>query len=110
MCFLVRAVYRRDIRNRLAHGVDPSKAERLREAIAIGTEGFVQPIKKQAGGGGRETSGKRQLRRQCSIDEILHTVEQVYGGIRQAWMTHRGGDGKTLAMWAVRFQSGCAAS
>lgn len=101
-----RAAYRRDIRNRLAHGVDPSKAERLHDALAIGAEGFVRAIQKQSGGGGRETSGKRQLRRQCSIDEILHTVEQVCGETRQTWLTHRGGDGKTLAMLAARRYGG----
>ena len=102
----VRAAYRRDIRNRLAHGVDPSKAERLCDALAIGAEGFVRAIKKQAGGGGRETSGKRQLRRQCSINEILHGVEQVCGETRRTWQEHRGGDGKALAMWATRRYGG----
>ncbi len=101
-----RAAYRRDIRNRLAHGVDPSKAERLHDALAIGAERFVRAIKKQSGGGGRETSGKRQLRRQCSIDEILHTVEQVCGETRQTWLTHRGGDNKSLAMLAARRYGG----
>ena len=52
----VWAGYRRDIRNRLTHGVDPSKEERLRDAIAIGAEGFVREIKKWAGGGRRAAS------------------------------------------------------
>jgi REP element-mobilizing transposase RayT len=97
-----RAAYRRDIRNRLTHGVDPSKAERLRDAIAIGGEGFVRKIKALAGGGSRETSGKRALRRRVSFGEIARAVEQVLGGVGSELLRPRGGTGRSLAMWAAR--------
>ena len=104
----VRGAYRRDIRNRLTHGVDPSKEERLRDAIAIGAEGFVREIKKLAGGGGRETSGKRELRRRVRFAEIARAVEQVMGGVCSELFGRRGGPGKALAMWAARRYGGLA--
>ena len=73
-----RAAYRRDVRTRLAHGVDPLKAERLRDAIAIGTERFGREVRRLTGGG-RETSGKRALRRRVSLDDVLVAVERVSG-------------------------------
>jgi hypothetical protein len=86
--------------------VDPSKEERLRDAIAIGAEGFVREIKKLAGGGGRETSGKRALRRRVGFAEIASAVEQVLGGVGGEVFRPRGGPGRPLAMWAARRYGG----
>jgi REP element-mobilizing transposase RayT len=101
-----RAVYRRDLHQRLTHGAEPSKGERLRDAIAIGAEGFVREIQRLAGGGGRETSGKRDLRRRVGFGEIVRAVEQTLGEDGRAFLARRGGLGKGLTMWAARRYGG----
>ena len=100
-----RAAYRREVRTRLAHGVEPAKAERLRDALAIGAERFGREVRTLAGGS-RETSGKRELRRRVSLDEVLAAAEQVSGEDRKVWLARRGGAGKLLAMWAARRYAG----
>jgi putative transposase len=100
-----RAAYRRAVRMRLVHGVDPLKAERLRDAIVIGAESFGREVGRLAGGG-RETSGKRELRRRIGPDDVLVAVERVSGEERKVWQARRGGVGKLLAMWAARRYAG----
>ena len=62
--------------------------------------------KKLAGGGGRETSGKRELRRRVRLAEIARAVEPVMGGVCSERFGRRGGPGKALAMWAARRYGG----
>lgn len=96
------AAYRRDVRQRLTYGGDPTREERLWDALAIGSARFLREIQKRAGGGGRETSGKRALRRRVRFGEIVTAVEQVLGGEARELFARRGGTGKPLAMWAAR--------
>jgi len=60
--------YREDVKNRLCHGVEEEKKERLLDAVAVGGEGFRQKLKGLTGGGRRETSGKRDLRQRIAIN------------------------------------------
>jgi putative transposase len=55
------ARYREDAQNLLRRGVDETRDERLRDAVAIGSERFVRQIKSLAKGGVRETALKREL-------------------------------------------------
>lgn len=100
------AAYRRDVRQRLTHGIYPSREERLRDALAIGSASFLREIRVQAAGGSRETSGKRALRRGISFGSIVTAVEQVLGGEVRELFARRGGTGKALAMWAARRYGG----
>lgn len=100
------AAYRRDVRQRLTHGIYPSREERLRDALAIGSASFLREIRVRAAGGSRETSGKRALRRGISFGSIVTAVEQVLGGEVRELFARRGGTGKALAMWAARRYGG----
>jgi len=100
------AAYRRDIRQRLLHGVEPSKEDRLRDAVAIGAERFVRQIKDLAGGGSRETSGKRELRRRVGFAEVIGVVERALGARWDEIRAQHGGVGRPLAMWAARRYGG----
>lgn len=100
------AAYRRDVRQRLTHGADPSREDRLRDALAIGSARFLREIQARAAGGGRETSGKRALRRRVSFGAIVTAVEQVLGGEARELFARRGGTGRALAMWAARRYGG----
>jgi hypothetical protein len=98
--------YRSDAKALLAKGVDESKEERLRDAVAIGSERFVRQVKALARGGGREIAGKRQLRRRMKFEEVVRAVESLRG---EAWAEiagRRGDWGRALVMWAARHYCG----
>jgi len=101
-----QTAYRRDIKDRLRHGVAESKEERLRDAIAIGGEGFVRKIRALAQGGNRETSGKRELRRWRTPGEIMGEVERIRGEAWNELVERRGDPARALAMWTLRHYGG----
>lgn len=73
------AAYRRELRERLTEGVDPDKLESLRGRVAIGSAAFVKRVKQGLAGIGRETDGKRVLRRRIDFDDVAEALESVYG-------------------------------
>jgi len=94
--------YRRDAKRLLSKGIEESKDERLRDAIAIGSERFVRQVKGLAKGAGREVEGKRELRRRVRFEEVVSAIEGMRG---QAWaeiVNQRGDWARPLAMWAAR--------
>lgn len=97
---------REDTKQRLRHGVEEDKLEQLRDAIAIGGAEFRTRVKTMADGGDRETSGKRELRRRVSFEEIVSAVERIRCKKWEALSTERGDWGKPLAMWLARRYGG----
>jgi hypothetical protein len=93
--------YRREVRARLLKGGDTTRAEAMRDAFAVGSEGFRAKIAKLAKGG-RETVVPRGLRPMLSWDAIMAGVAQVVGETPAEFMTRYGARGKVLALWAGR--------
>ena len=106
VCEKRHGAYRRDVRQRLAHGVAPSREERLRDAVAIGAAEFVRRIKVAAQGGNRETEGKRELRRLVTFQDVIAAVETLKGEPWEKTVVRHGDWGKPLAMWAARQYGG----
>ena len=73
------AAYRRQLRERLTEGVDPEKIVSLRDRVAIGSAAFVTRVKQGVAKIGRETDGKRALRRRMDFDDVLEVLESVHG-------------------------------
>jgi len=94
--------YREEIKRVLRKGGKESLDERLRDGVAIGAEAFCRKIKGIADGGGRETSGKRELRRRVEFEEVLQAVEQAREESREAFLTRHGDWGVALVMWLAR--------
>ena len=94
--------YRQDAKNLLRKGGEESVRERLRDAVAVGGADFRRRVMGLARGGGRETRGKRELRRRVEFDEVVRAVEQVKGEERDAFMFRRGDWGGPLVMWLAR--------
>jgi len=97
-----RKKYRDDAKLRLSKGVDESKNEKLRDAVAIGGEHFVRRVKSLAKGGGREVAGKRELRRRLTFEEVVGAIEKLKGSAWTEIVSTRGDWGRPLAMWAAR--------
>ena len=74
-----RRQYRETIKSLLRKGGEETGRERLQDALAVGSEAFRDKIKRLAGGGDRETRGKRDLRRRVSLEDVIRAVEQVRG-------------------------------
>ena len=83
-------------------GVEETGRERLHDALAVGGETFRDKIKSLAGGGVRETRGKRELRQRASFADVVRAVEQVKGGKHEEFVNRRGGWGMPLVMWLAR--------
>ena len=94
--------YREDVKNLLRKGSEETRSERLRDAVAIGSEDFRSGVKKMAAGGGRETADKRELRRRVEFEDVVQAVEQVKAEKREAFLFRHGDWGPALVMWLAR--------
>jgi putative transposase len=101
-----QARYREDVKNAVRRGGEEEKLEALRDRIAIGSESFRRQVKKMAGGGARETSGKAQLRRRVSGDDVVGVVEDLKSEKWEEFSGQRGDWGKPMAMWLMRRYGG----
>ena len=99
------ARYRSDVRARLSKGVDPDRAEQIRDAFALGTEAFRARIRKRVTGG-REVVQPAGLRRRLEWRQLVESVECVTGEPEETFMTRRGSVGKPLLLWAARRYAG----
>lgn len=95
--------YRSDVRHRLSHGVESSRAERLRDTVAIGSAAFAKNVRELADGADLHgVAGKRELRRRVSIEEVRGAIEALKGEAWETLVARRGDWGKPLFMWAAR--------
>ena len=63
---------------------------------------FREQLKTIAKGGGRETAGKRELRRRITIEGVFRAVAKVKGGEWSEVLGKRGDWGIPLARWLAR--------
>lgn len=94
--------YREDTQGLAAHGVEPSKREKLRDTVAIGSEEFSRKLRALAKGGVRETSGKRLLRRRVSLKDVIRAVEKIKGEKWSKFSGRHGDWGRPLVMCLAR--------
>ena len=98
--------YREEVCGRITEGVDESLGERLKNDVALGSEQFRERIKTLVRVSGREYSGKRQVRRRCSFEDILDVVEELKGEKWREFARRRGSWGKGLVLWGARQYTG----
>lgn len=86
-----RREYRKQVEYRICYGMDAEFMERLKNSFALGRSDFVDQVR-DLSAAGRETVGKRLLRRNICWDDALRAVEKIKGhrwadfsGIRADW-------------------------
>ena len=104
------AAYRRQVRERLTEGANPDKLDALRDRVAIGSASFVASVKSGLAEIGRETDGKRELRRRISIEDIAAVVEEVCGVSWDALFERYGDPVKWLVLRIARRTTGMTLS
>lgn len=98
-----QAAYRREARELLSHGVDPSRAERLRDAVAIGSAEFAGRVRRLAAAQSLDgIGGKRDLRRRVPVEQVRRATEVVMGAPWDAFVQQHGNWGCALFLWGVR--------
>lgn len=66
-----QAAYRHETRGMLSRGVEPSRTERLRDAVAIGSVEFATRIRRLASSGPLDgIGGKRELRKRVTVEQV----------------------------------------
>ena len=101
------AAYRQAARGLLSHGVEPSQAERLRDAVALGSAEFAARVRRLAGGGSLDgIEGKRELRRRVSVQSVRQATETVMGAPWEAFAQRYGNWGCALFLWGARHLCG----
>ena len=101
-----RASYRAETKQRLTYGVPESRAERLRDGVAIGSEAFARRIREALGEDLDGLQQKRELRRRISVEEVRSAVEQLRGQRWKEFAGRRGDWGRDLFLWGVRKRCG----
>jgi putative transposase len=102
--------YRQDVRQRLQHGVDPTRLEQFRDVVAVGSAQFVERIKALAGEGARETERRGRLRERASFEDIVCAVERARGTDRVEWLGRHGDMGKWVVLRLARRYTGLTLS
>ncbi|MBT3193057.1 MAG: hypothetical protein HN341_10925 [Verrucomicrobia bacterium] len=98
--------YREDVRQRLKRGVDPTRLERFRDVVAIGSAQFIERMKKMAGEGVRETERRGRLRERASLEDIVSAVEKARDAKRAEWLGRHGDLGKWIVLRLARHYTG----
>ena len=97
--------YRKLVEGRLKDGEKESPWGELKAGIALGTRAFADKLRKGLVIG-RETAGKRFLRRRFTFEEARQTVEQVKGEKWADFADRHGDNGRALVYKAARDYAG----
>jgi REP element-mobilizing transposase RayT len=98
-----RRMYRQAARDLLARGMEPSRRERLTDAVAIGSVAFSRRVRELGTKGDlRGISGIRELRRRIAVEDVRSLVEQIKGAKWDTFAATYGDWGCALFLWAVR--------
>ncbi len=102
-----RTAYRKEARWLLAQGVDPARAERLRDAVAIGSAAFALRMRRATLGQPMDgISGQRELRRRLPVAELRRAVEALMEEPWEAFRRRYGHPGCALFLWGARHLCG----
>ena len=97
------AAYRMEARRMLGHGVEPTWAERLRDAVAIGSAEYAARMRRVTTARSLDgIAGKRDLRRFMPAEKVRRATEAVMGAPWDAFAARYGNWGCALFLWAVR--------
>jgi putative transposase len=99
-----RRSYRKAVMARLTAGEEADVLERLRGALAIGSELFREQVKEQLRKADREISGHRAARGKVALEKVIEAVEIAIG--EPVRKEKRGGTGRDLVLKIARDVSG----
>ena len=100
-------LYREEVQELARSGGEEGKLERLRDKVAIGSEGFVRRVKKLGAKLlARETAGKRVVRRRVEFTEVVEAVEKAKGEKLGQFRDKRGDCGRDLLLATARRHCG----
>jgi REP element-mobilizing transposase RayT len=94
--------YRTHVQQQVRRGVEEDRIDQFRDVLAIGSAGFVEGIRKLAGGGQRETERRGRLRRSVDFEDVVAAVEEARGEDRGEWLHRHGDRGKWMVLWLAR--------
>ncbi len=94
-----RQAYRKQVMARLTGGETGDILERIRDAVAIGSESFREGVRKRLRDSGREIAGHRAARDRIELQRVLTAVERVTGEPVKKGV--RGGLGRDLVLKAA---------
>lgn len=102
-----KSAYRRDARQLLGHGVEPSRLERLRDAVAIGSAAFSERLRRLAAEQPLDgIEGKRDLRRRVPVERVRRMTETLMGEPWETLRDRHANWGCALFLWGVRHLCG----
>jgi putative transposase len=100
------ARYRAQVQHILRAGAEEPRLEAFREVVGLGSAEFIARIKDLAGGGGRETEGRRRLRNRVGFPDVLQAVERLRGQTADQWMGRHGDWGRWMVLKVARENTG----
>ena len=97
--------YRAMVEDRIRQGVNEPAGLNLKWGLVLGGERFARKVRKQLKIG-RETRGKRELKRWIGFEEVVRVVERFKHVAWDAFRDKRGDTGRDLVLWACRKYGG----
>ncbi|MFO7535070.1 MAG: transposase [Kiritimatiellia bacterium] len=92
--------YREAVQGRLTVGVEGDFQERLRDAVAVGSESFAEGMRKRLRNAGREIAGHHAVRSKVDFEAVIRAVEREMG--ETVDRGKRGGLGRDIALKMAR--------
>ena len=97
-----RSAYRKAIKENLAYGVDPSRVERLRDVVSIGTAEYALKIRKSIGKDIEGHTGVKEMRKRVPMDRVRIGVEKICGERWEEMSGRHGHVGRPLLLWGIQ--------
>ncbi len=95
-----RGAYRKAVQRRLTGGVEGERMERLRDALAVGSETFSEKVRGVLRESGREMVGRGKVKGVVSLAHVMKAVEQRLG--EPVVKGKRGGVGRDMSFLLAR--------
>jgi len=98
--------YRKYVQGYVTRGLDPSEFEGIKDRIAVGTQGFVDRMKKKVGALSSEQPARKQLICTIPFDFIVKLVEEEKAQSWDDFRCCRGDWGRDMVLSLARRRSG----
>jgi REP element-mobilizing transposase RayT len=102
----LHADYRLEAQQLLRKGAQEDRSERMRDAFALGSEGFLEKVRDLSPGNVREIAERSQLQQYIAVDAAFEVVEKLSGMRREEYLATHGHWGAGMVMWLLHNYGG----
>lgn len=105
-----RKTYRRYVQRYVTRGVSPEEYEDFGGKVALGSQVFLEKVKRWAGRVTKEQPARKQVLKRATVAEVVSVVEKKRGATWAEFSNRHGDWGRELVLYLARQRSGLTLS